>query len=175
MTGIRVLHYAVRLAHARYVTIDVATGKEVSARDADGKLRFADTRSGIAEPRPATRTVKSSAGVTVGLCLEWSSGRDPDTGEALDRSWMWRAFLNGEPVPLEDVHAVIQIEGRDEPYVKGERIDEIEYLRLVEDRAWAREHAPADPAANPRQAINRAKMPPIKFPKRTVVTKGESP
>ncbi len=113
--------------------------------------------------------------VRVGLCIEFGPSRDPMTGEELDRPWLWRAFLGGEPTALEDIHAVIMIAGQDEPYVKGERIDEIEYERLVQDRAWARNYAPTDPAANPRQVIDRTKIPPIKFPKRAVITKGESP
>lgn len=118
---------------------------------------------------------QAKGAVRIGLCLEWSSGRDPDTGELLDRSWRWRAWLNGESLPLEDIHAVIMIAGQDEPYVKGERIDELEYERLVQDRKWARDHAPNDPAANPRKAVDLAKMAPIKFPKRPVITKGETP
>lgn len=128
-------------------------------------------------PEPITRKVRHYAvklhkdGVNVGLCLEFGPPRDPETGDELDRSWLWRAFRDGAPEPIEN--CVIEFDSDGEPVVKGEPVDELEYERLVQDRAWARKYTPNDPAANPRKAVDIAKMPPIKFPKREATTKGE--
>lgn len=84
---------------------------------------------------------------------------DPDTGEVLvERPLIWRAFLNGEHVAIEDV--MIEIDGLTGlPAIKGEPCDEVEYLHCLKTYLWAKDHAPAAPEANPRKAIDPLTAP----------------
>ncbi len=95
--------------------------------------------------------------VKVGLCLEFSRPIDPVTGERLDRSPTWKAFRDGH---VEDVFdCIIEFDPDGEPVVKGERITEAEYEYLLQDRAWARQHSPDAPEANPRKRVDLNAMP----------------
>ena len=99
-------------------------------------------------------------GIRVPVCIEYGPPRDPLTHEVLDRSWTWRAFFEGEPIPIEDV--IVEFDpASGEPVVKGEPITEEEYNFLIESHAWDRENDPAAPGANPRKAINLNQLPPL--------------
>lgn len=84
---------------------------------------------------------------------------DPVTGELLtERSYMWRAELNGEGVPIAEV--MIEMDGiTDMPVVKGTYVDEVEYIRLSSTVKWAQQHAPDAPEAKPREKIDPLTAP----------------
>lgn len=91
----------------------------------------------------------------------WGFPVDPETGEILlERSPCWRAILNGDHVPIEDVS--IEIDGlTQEPMLRAELIDETEYDYLLATNLWAKTHAPNAPEANPRQRVDLTKLPPL--------------
>lgn len=93
------------------------------------------------------RLVKS--GPYVPIKIEYSVARDPDTGEQLDRSPMWIAYLNGE---LVDVFSVW-------PECSGSPIDEAEYKFLLTVKEWAEANDPTAPEANPRRPIDLNELP----------------
>lgn len=77
--------------------------------------------------------------------------KDPLTGEELDRSWRWQAERLGREI---DVFTVW-------PYCAMHSITREEYDFLLADHKWAVEHAPDEPAANPKTPINHLKIKPI--------------
>ncbi len=88
---------------------------------------------------------------------------NPDDGSLMmDRPILWRAFLNGEDVPVED-HAIEFDQITTEPVIKGELISEDDYLLLMKTNLWAKEHKPDAPEANPRKAIDLNSLPPIQW------------
>lgn len=90
-------------------------------------------------------------GVFVPVKIEFRPSRDPETGEPLDRSPGWHALLGDEEVPIERVW----------PWCAGEPITQAEYDWRVALKQWAVKHAPAEPEANPKQAVNLRQMPPL--------------
>lgn len=104
-----------------------AAGQDVS-RPAEGCFRF-KLRSG---------------GVYGGVRIYFGPPVDPVTGEELDRSWRWQAEYNGEPIDFDRVW----------PACAGDPIDQQEYAYLTSLQAWAKEHAPTSPEANPHKAVN---------------------
>jgi hypothetical protein len=104
----------------------------------------------------AVRLVKN--GPRVPLKIACISAQDPETGEDLDRSPVWRAWRNGDEVDI--FHAIIDFDGLTMlPVVKGETIDEREYEHLLRLKQWAEKHAPDAPEANPRRPIDLGRMP----------------
>lgn len=95
------------------------------------------------------RLVKN--GPWVAVLIVHGRPRDPVTGEELDRSPRWQAWLDGKEVDVFQVW----------PECSGAPIDKAEYLHLRNVSDWAREHAPYAPEAQPRQSINHNKLPPI--------------
>jgi hypothetical protein len=83
---------------------------------------------------------------------------DNVTGELLfSRYPIWRAILNGEHVPIEDV--MVEIDGiTKRPVIKGEEIDDVEYFMILKRHLWARAHAPDSPEANPAQKVDLNKI-----------------
>ncbi len=82
--------------------------------------------------------------VAVGVELRFGPPLDPVTGEELDRSWRWMAFVNGEPFDFERVY----------PACMRSPISTDEYKRLCARKAWAKEQAPESAYATGRR-INR--------------------
>lgn len=82
---------------------------------------------------------------------------DPQTGEALDRSWLWSCDINDEcdwnprPTPGANVLHV---------WTSGERIDQGEYDYLVEMVRHAKLYRPEAPEAMPTRAVNLRAMNP---------------
>lgn len=123
------------------------------ARDADvarfGMRSAAKPETGFY----AYRFVKTAP--EVAARITYAPTLDPDTGEALDRSFHWAVEINGQAdinadiVPSDTVWSV---------YMFGRRIEEAEYRYLLADRNWAREHAPHLPEANPRAKIDPMKV-----------------
>ncbi len=75
-----------------------------------------------------------------------------------DRSPIWRAFLNGEHVPIEDI--MTEMDGvTGLPTIKGDACTEEDYLFYLRDHLWAKANKPDDPAANPRQKIDLNALP----------------
>lgn len=111
-----------------------------------------------APPIPGFYAVKIvRGGPRVGAKIEHGPGTDPETGEALDRSWMWSAWIDGKlvepPSPDPMVAGCYRIS------VFGQSISEADYLLLVKTGEWAKQHSPTDPAANPNQPINLLTAP----------------
>jgi hypothetical protein len=81
---------------------------------------------------------------------------DPLTGEPLDRSWYWRATVNGEAYcrpEIEPPEIVWRV------YLYGEPIDAERYRWLIEDRQWAKLWKPHLPEANPLREIDHRSIP----------------
>jgi hypothetical protein len=76
---------------------------------------------------------------------------DPVTGEVLDRSWLWQAQVDGGP--FEDAFH------RAWPYCAGHPITDTEYNYMRDVTLWAKEYAPEQPEAAPRQRIDLNRMP----------------
>ena len=99
----------------------------------------------IASPEPCFRRLKQTRGGPWVAAIIWRPcpiEAHPETFQAVDRHYQLEAEIDGKPA------------GVDRVWTSGERITSAEYLFLKADRAWAREHAPLSPEANPRQAID---------------------
>ncbi len=94
-----------------------------------------------------TRHVKG--GPKVPARIWWSIATDPVTGEIMDRSPMLLAEIGGA---FADPYALW-------PRVCGQAITKAEFDYMTADAEWCAQHAPSDPAANPRQAVNRLTAP----------------
>lgn len=87
---------------------------------------------------------------------------DPDTGETLtERPALWRAQVNGVDEPIEHV-APWFVDGIGE-VMNGTEITEIDYQFYVANHRWAKEYAPEDPAAKPREKVDLNKIAPLKW------------
>lgn len=82
----------------------------------------------------------SSKSVAVGVEIRFGPPLDPITGEELDRSWRWLAFVNGEPFADFD---------RIWPACLSDPISEDGYRTYCARQDWAREHAPESSYAEP--------------------------
>jgi hypothetical protein len=97
----------------------------------------------------------TKGGVEVAARIYWTSC--PDCGSVIDdsfppniseRSPTLAAEINGAPVAIEEVW-----------HRRGRDIDEAEYRFLIADRAWARQHAPNRPEANPTTRVDPLTAP----------------
>lgn len=89
-----------------------------------------------------TQLVKGS--VMVGIFIWRGFGKDPVTGEILERGWQWRAALDGV-----EVHP-----WRVWPECSGDEITEAEYRYLLAQRQHAQQYQPDSPFANPRKKVD---------------------
>ena len=96
-------------------------------------------------------------GVDVGAAIQWerTTFEPAHPTNLMDRSAIMTGRINGEIVTVEEVWTR-----------RGREITEAYYRFLLADRAWARAHAPQDPAANPRQRPDITKVPPMMPPRR---------
>lgn len=85
-----------------------------------------------------------SAGVYAAIRIWHGPPHDPVTGEELDRSWRWQAEANGELIEFDRVW----------PQCAGSPINEAEYRRVIAQRDWAREHAPASAYADASKKVD---------------------
>jgi hypothetical protein len=85
-----------------------------------------------------------AGGHPVAIRIWFGAPLDPVTGEELDRSHRWQATANGEAVDLDRVW----------PACGREPINATESAYLTGLAAWAQEHAPDSPQANPRKRID---------------------
>lgn len=116
----------------------------------------------LSEPRAGyfkTRLVRG--GPFVGAEIRYGPGSDPDTGEPLDRSWLWEALIGGKhvripsPDPLKA--GVIMI------WESATEITESEFRFLTADAEWCAKHAPQEPQAKPKEKIDIVELPPSHF------------
>ncbi len=101
------------------------------------------------EPHPGfyrRRLVKGGPWVPASIWMDQPT--DPETGELTGPEEL-RAEVNGVP---EDPALVWT-------YVCANPISETEYRFMHKDSAWARQYAPDDPKAKPREAIDHLKTP----------------
>jgi hypothetical protein len=71
--------------------------------------------------------------VVCGVEIRFGAPLDPVTGEELDRTPRWMAFVDGEY--FDDWNRIW-------PACTGSPITEAEYRALIARREWARQHAP---------------------------------
>jgi hypothetical protein len=83
--------------------------------------------------------------------------------ETQDRSPRWCAEVDGrtDRFDKEAQHRVPLDALEVWPFAAGHPITRNEYGFLRKRAAWAREHAPEHPAANPHQPINLRRLPPV--------------
>jgi len=95
------------------------------------------------------KLVKGGPWVTVEIW--YGPPHDPVTGDVLDRSWRWQARVDGGEAedPLR----------RAWPYCSGQPITRTEFDYLRDVACWAKDYAPSQPEASPRQKIDLHKMP----------------
>ena len=106
------------------------------------------------DPKPGFFKVRMvKGGSWVGAKIEYGPGNDPETGEPLDRSYQWYVEINGEPAgsPSPDPWLA---DGIERVWVYGKRITEEEFNYLIDDRAWAAEHAQHLPEAQPKKKVD---------------------
>ena len=95
----------------------------------------------VDQPRAGFFRVKlSSQSIAVAVEVKFGPPIDPVTGEELDRSWRWLAFVNGEP--FGDFDQVW-------PKCAGDPITEAEYQNYCARQLWARENVPDSAYAEP--------------------------
>lgn len=82
-------------------------------------------------------------------------------GEEQDRSPRWCVEVDGQTSrPVADVEGHIEPLDPHEVWPFCEPITEDEYRFMCRRRGWAVDHAPHHPAANPREPIDLAQLPP---------------
>lgn len=89
--------------------------------------------------------------VLVAAAISHSPTPDPLTGERLARSYWWKVSLAGQEVgepTIEPGQLIMSI------WTGARRIDVARYRYLIALAKWAREHDPASPLANPREAVD---------------------
>lgn len=114
----------------------------------------------VAQPRPgyyALRLVKD--GPFVAAMITHAPTLDPETGEPMDRSPLWSAFIDGELVEEPSPDWVAAGVGR--IWHAGERVSQEDYDYRLALAAWAREHAPNSPEANPFKPVDYNLMDPV--------------
>lgn len=110
----------------------------------------------VGVPQPGLFRLRLAKGAPfVAARIVHEPSRDPEDGSILDRSPLWRGDINGEidpnpsPAPTEAVWRI---------WLHGDPIDEAEFTYLSKDAEWARQHAPDDPRARPREKADLRQM-----------------
>ena len=114
----------------------------------------------VDRPEPGiwmARMVKDAA--LAAVRIDYGPATDPVTGEALDRSWLWSARVNGElladPSPDPDTAGALRIWHR-----KRTPCTEADYRHHVEKvLPWAQ--AAGAPEASPYKAADLDTLPPL--------------
>ena len=97
----------------------------------------------IDRPEPGSWAVRQTkGGVEVAARIFWCGHEPGEPTNLLERPFL-DAEINGERVPPSRVWER-----------RGRPLSEADYRWMLADRAWAREHAPHDPAANPHQPVD---------------------
>lgn len=114
----------------------------------------------VGRPAPGFYKIRlTRGGPFVAARILHQPGRDPIDGTPLDRSYWWTAIIDGEPVAEPSTSAEEAGVFRIWPVCWS--IGEAEYDYLLANAKWAKAHAPHEPAANPRQAINLRNLDPV--------------
>lgn len=102
------------------------------------------------------KLVKGGPWVPVRLAM--SIAKDPITGEQLDRSPRLVGWIGGMELP-----AIVGGRERDieDLWSWLHEIDEVEHAYLLRAGAWAQEHAPHLPEANPLEPIDLNELEPL--------------
>lgn len=97
----------------------------------------------VSEPIAGFYKVKLSRDTVLrAVHLVYGPPRDPITGEELDRSWRWMAFLDdGSLANFDDIW----------PKCARDPITEIDWKQSVARTEWAKINAPDSAYANPRK------------------------
>lgn len=106
----------------------------------------------------ATRLVANGIDVAVRIWF----GQPIIDGEVQDRSPRWCAEIDGQTDKVDDFGCRVPLDLFEDgiwPDRIGRRIDQKEFDFLRRRARWAREHAPAHPAANPREPVDVAQLP----------------
>lgn len=104
-----------------------------------------DRYSGISVDKPAAGFYSirlRSEAVRRGVRLVFGPPTDPITGEEMDRSWRWMAFLDdGSIIDFDDAW----------PKCAGDPISEADFDYYSSRTKWAAENAPQSAYANPKR------------------------
>lgn len=112
------------------------------------------------KPQPGFYKIKlTKGGVFVPARLIHQPGRDPVDGSLLDRSYWWTAIIDGDQVAEPSINPIEAGVFRIWPICW--EIDEREYDYMLANAEWTRAHAPHEPAANPRQAVDIRQLDPV--------------
>jgi hypothetical protein len=110
----------------------------------------------ISDPVPGFFKIKLvRGGPYVAARLEFGPGVDPETGEELDRSYMWTATVAGKVPRLPSPDPVKA--GAMNVWLHGIEITEADYRYLIDSQAWELAHGTVEP----RKATDLSKMKPI--------------
>lgn len=113
----------------------------------------------ISKPRPGLFKLRLvRGGPWVAARIVHMAARDPVTGEALDRSPLWSAYVNDELLAEPSPDYVEAKVNRIWEY--GRPIDLAEYKFLLAQHRHAARYEPNHPAADPRRAIDPLTSPP---------------
>ena len=95
------------------------------------------------------KLVKNGPEVAAAIILEHTTYEPGNALNRMDRSATLAAYIDGHPCHIDEVWLR-----------RGRPIDEREYRFRIRDTAWLREHAPDDPGANPKTAIDSLTVKP---------------
>lgn len=94
----------------------------------------------------------TKGGAEVGCEVSYGPSCDPETGEPLDRSWLWVVTINGQVTHCSPMKPAAG-------FRIGRRISEAEFNYLLDRAQWAVTYEPSSPEANPRQAFDLTERP----------------
>jgi len=97
------------------------------------------------------KLVKGGPWVTVEIW--YGPPHDPATGEIMDRSFRWQARVDGGDAedPLR----------RAWPYCSGQPLTDSEFRYMRDTAKWAKDFAPDQPEAKPRDKIDLNRLSPL--------------
>lgn len=111
----------------------------------------------LLSPEPGFyRTRLAKGGPLVAAEIRHAPTPDPETGTPLDRSWMWSALVNGEPVGDPEPRPSATVWNIHEA---GDRIDRETHDLMCRQAAWDAQYQPDAPGANPRKRIDPMTTP----------------
>lgn len=112
------------------------------------------------EPEPGHYLVRlTKGGPLVAARIVYQPATDPVTGQLLDRSWYWWAWIDGRLIAEPSPSWVAS--GVDRIWHSGERCTPHEYNRRLKLKDWAERSAPFAPEANADKPIDLNELPPL--------------
>lgn len=121
----------------------------------------------LSEPRAGyfkTRMVRN--GPFVSAEIRYGPGIDPDTGECMDRGYLWEALIDGKhirnPSPDPLTAGAIRI------WESAIEISEKEFRDMGDAKTWCKHNEPESPHLHPDTKVDLVDLPPSHFlPKTT--------